>query len=55
MNYRPPDLPGREATPGFSLPEWAQKKKTTFRLSSSVPPQGLEPWTPTLRVSCSTN
>ena len=20
-----------------------------------VPPQGLEPWTPTLRVSCSTN
>ena len=24
-------------------------------LAFSVPPQGLEPWTPTLRVSCSTN
>ena len=23
--------------------------------SLQVPPQGLEPWTPTLRVSCSTN
>ena len=26
-----------------------------FPILLQVPPQGLEPWTPTLRVSCSTN
>ena len=31
--------PGREAHPGFS-PERAQKKQTTFRLSSSYPLRG---------------
>ena len=33
----------------------SNKKARNFRFSLSVPPQGLEPWTPTLRVSCSTN
>ena len=34
-----------------------RKNKKSEKLSflASVPPQGLEPWTPTLRVSCSTN
>ena len=32
-----------------------KQKGKDFHLSLSVPPQGLEPWTPTLRVSCSTN
>ena len=31
------------------------KKREELSFFSSVPPQGLEPWTPTLRVSCSTN
>ena len=37
------------------------RKKATEKISGSqcslrgVLPQGLEPWTPTLRVSCSTN
>ena len=35
-----------------------QKKEDSSDFSEKsfqVPPQGLEPWTPTLRVSCSTN
>ena len=35
-----------------------QKKRDSSDFSEKsplVPPQGLEPWTPTLRVSCSTN
>ena len=34
-----------------------EKNKKSEKLSflAFVPPQGLEPWTPTLRVSCSTN
>ena len=36
----PPNLPEREAYPGFSLPEWAQKKRRTLVLLF-VPPQGV--------------
>ena len=38
-------------------PRTAAPKQKSEKLSflASVPPQGLEPWTPTLRVSCSTN
>ena len=44
------------AISGFSPPDGGIKQKgKNFRSSLSVPPQGLEPWTPTLRVSCSTN
>ena len=32
-----------------------KKKEKNISSSLSVPPQGLEPWTPTLRVSWSTN
>ena len=31
------------------------KKSEKRKFLAFVPPQGLEPWTPTLRVSCSTN
>ena len=31
------------------------KKEDNLSIVFFVPPQGLEPWTPTLRVSCSTN
>ena len=34
---------------------YLQKEKREPFDSRFVPPQGLEPWTPTLRVSCSTN
>ena len=40
--------------PGFEACTHTQKGKD-FHLSLFVLPQGLEPWTPTLRVSCSTN
>ena len=33
----PPTPPGREAHPGFSLPEWAQKKEKNSRSSLSYP------------------
>ena len=38
-------------------PRTSAPKQKSEKLSflASVPPQGLEPWTPTLRVSCSTN
>ncbi len=38
-------------------PRTAAPKQKSEKLPflASVPPQGLEPWTPTLRVSCSTN
>ena len=34
---------------------WYKKRAEIIRFLLFVPPQGLEPWTPTLRVSCSTN
>ena len=36
-----------------NLKKESEESFSTF--PASVPPQGLEPWTPTLRVSCSTN
>ena len=54
-SLHPPDLPEREATPGFSPEGIKQKIRWKTIGPFVVPPQGLEPWTPTLRVSCSTN
>ena len=38
FSLHPPNLPEREATSGFSLPEWVQKKREPFD-SRFVPPQ----------------
>ena len=49
----PTSLEGRRIQGSRSLR--VHKKREELSFFSSVPPQGLEPWTPTLRVSCSTN
>ena len=40
-SLHPPNLPGREATPGFS-PQQTQQKSEKLLFLASVPPQGLE-------------
>ena len=55
FSLHPPILPRREAITGFSPEGIKQKIRWKTIGPFVVPPQGLEPWTPTLRVSCSTN
>ena len=54
--YIPPKSPFGKGglRQGSSFPR-NTKKSEKLSFLASVPPQGLEPWTPTLRVSCSTN
>ena len=50
----PTSLKGRRSQ-GSRSKRVHKKKEKIFIFPFPVPPQGLEPWTPTLRVSCSTN
>ena len=53
----PPKSPfGKGGLRQGSLQRYINKKSDGKTIGLLVvPPQGLEPWTPTLRVSCSTN